>query len=283
MDNNTSVIESAKKKISVNKIIKYSLCLFAVIAIICFIVSVSINSLQNSGVLPNKDWVKEVIEDSLIDRFSDHLVTDENVSLGTIHFDKIEAKKFSTRKEDTFGYFAYIERTIPYTHDGKNYESILDYYRLTNSNYDPETDVKWAYTISGTYEATHKEYGAIPGEYHCIYVFNNTQSFGSYVDFEYGTSLDVLRQDVKNNITSYLLVTYNIQPTPNVQITSIDKEPDCHTYTVYGKIVVRDKYDEEYTGKFTAKYKYNSYNHLFEKENMEVDELSKNLLADILK
>ena len=85
-------------------------------------------------------------------------------------------------------------------------------------------------------------------------------------------------------MTAYVLLTYDIQPNPKIDITSIEKEQDKFThYTVYGKITVKDQYGEEYSGKFTATYQYTNYNHQFRKLSTEVDELTRNRWADILK
>lgn len=276
----TDTLKTKIKIPSLKKIIKHSFLLLPLALLIIFSVWLIHDILIEEGVFPDKEQVKKFAEFAL----KDTLDTDKNVSLETIHFDRVDAQIFYDRDEDPIGFFDSIEEPITFTDvNGKEYESQLAYYRSKHNNYDPTKSKKWAYILTGTYDAVHKDYGEIPGEFRYTYVYDSKYHEWSYIDLEYKTSLDVLRRDIKNQLNTYLLLTYDIKPNPQIKFTSIDEDYDHNDYTVYGKVVVTDKYGEEYSGKFKAVYNYNQYNLLFEKESIEVDELSKNILSNNLK
>ena len=144
-------------------------------------------------------------------------------------------------------------------------------------NYNPESKIKWAYILTGTYTATHKEHGKIDGEFHMTYV-----DIGRYLDlieYEYGPSENMLRNDVTNSVTVYTLLNYDIQPNVAVKITYIEKETQANNYytnyTVYGVVTAKDKYAKTYNGNFTAQYKTNRKSQYFEQETLDVSDLIK--------
>lgn len=269
-------------KLDWNKIKKYLPVILLYLLPVAFVVFILIFAMQAGGVLPQKQSAKTNIEAHLKYR-----IEDENITLESVHFYAVHAKKFKTRKEDAVGYFAYMERPMKKQNaDGTvtEYNSFDELRKNLGQNYDPEADVKWAYIATGTYKAKHKEYGDILGEFYIVYVHNTSANYWYYVKEEYGASLDMLRQIVKNHLTAYVLLTYDIQPNPKIDITSIEKEQDKFTYyTVYGKITAKDQYGEEYSGKFTATYQYTNYNHQFRELSTEVDNLTRDPWADILK
>lgn len=238
--------------------------------------------LATSGLFPQKNQAKDMAQ-GLLERE----ISNENVTLAKVKFDTVETIRFFTREEDPVGYFADIEMPMKVTGlDGKEYESQLAYFRSKfGEGYDPEADAKWAYIMEGTYEAVHKEHGVVTGEFYITYACNLRDNSWMPIETEYGVSESVLRQDVHNHLTAYLLLSYDIQPNPQIEITAIEKERESYSgcdYTVYGTVTVRDNYGDKYYGKFTAEYSYSRYDQHFEKESVQVDALSRNPLIDIL-
>lgn len=266
-------IKSALKKVPFKKIARFLPGLLGVAFLLSVAAALLVEGLRDSGVLPDKRNAISSVESAIEQRFADPYDTDEQITLQAIHIEKVEATKFKTRDEDAFGYFSFVERPIPHTDvDGTQYENIQQSYFSKNSDYDPEKDIKWAYTVTGTYDAFHAEFGEIPGEFRCVYVQNVSQNCWYCVELDYHTSLDVLREEVTNYVTSYALLNFEIQPNAKVRITTIESELDISMYyTVYGKIMVKDNYGEDHTIKFTAKYKYNSFSHVFERDSVLID------------
>lgn len=253
--------ETARPKADRVTVIRIVRRILLIIALVAFVGFVIINSMINSGGLPDKEQAKSCVQSALTNYFADYRNTDPDITLGAIHFDKVEAIKFKTREEDPVGYFADREKWA-----NKNSQTVDI----------SETSVKWAYILTETYDSDHKVHGALPGEFRCIYVFDKGENCWYMVDCAYGTSLDWVREKVKNQVIAQVLLQYEVQHNVKVQITSIDREYDIYDYyTVYGKVTVKDKYGDEYTGKFSAKYKYDSYHHIYEQESLEVDALRK--------
>ena len=250
--------EAQKPKANWQKIGKLVRRILLIIALVAFVGFAIINSMINSGGLPDKEQAKSCVQSALTNYFADYRNTDPDITLGAIHFDKVEAIKFKTREEDPVGYFADREKWA-----NKNSQTVDI----------SETSVKWAYILTGTYDSDHKVHGALPGEFRCIYVFDKGENCWYMVDCAYGTSLDWVREKVKNQVIAQVLLQYEVQHNVKVQITSIDREYDI--YTVYGKVTAKDKYGDEYTGKFSVKYKYDSYHHIYEPDSPELDALRK--------
>lgn len=270
-------------KLDWNKIKKHLPVVLAVLIPFVLIAGLFELLLTQTGILPRTADAKYNIESYLKYR-----IESEDVTLESVKFDSIDTIQFRTREEDTVGYFAYMDKPLKLTNaDGTVTEynnHFEELQRKLGKGYDPESDVKWAYIATGTYKAKHKEQGEILGEFRFVYICNVSANIWYYVEEDYGASEDMLRQIVKNHLTAYVLLTYDIQPNPIIDITSIEKEQDKFTYyTVYGKVTVKDRYGEEYNGKFKTTYQYTSYNHQFRKLSTEMDELTRNLWADILK
>jgi hypothetical protein len=270
-------------KLDWNKIKKYLPVVLAVLIPLVLIAGLFELLLTQTGILPRTADAKNNIESHLKFR-----IESEDIALESVKFDSIDTIQFRTREEDTVGYFAYMDKPLKLTNaDGTVTEynnHFEELQRKLGKGYDPESDVKWAYIATGTYKAKHKEQGEILGEFRFVYVCNVSANIWYYVEEDYGASEDMLRQIVKNHLTAYVLLAYDIQPSPKIEITSIEKEQGNFTYyTVCGKVVVKDKYGEEYSGKFTATYQYTNYNHQFRELSTEVDELTRNRWADILK
>ena len=269
--------EVEKPKANWKKIGKLAGRILLAAALIVLVGSLLIDGMIDNGVLPNKEQAKSCVKSDLERRFSNYRDTDPDITLGAIYVDEVEAVKFKTREEDPVGYFAHLAKPIPFTdRNGTEHESILAYLESKYEDYDPEAGDKWAYIITGTYEATHKAHGSLPGEFRYTYVYDIAENCWYYIEGEYGTSLDLVREEVKNQVIAQVLLQYEVQHNVKVQITSIDREYDIYDYyTVYGKVTAKDKYGDEYTGKFSAKYKYDSYHHIYEQESLEVDALRK--------
>jgi hypothetical protein len=238
--------------------------------------------MAQTGLIPRTADAKSNIESHLKFR-----VENEDITLKSVKFDSVDTIQFKTREEDTVGYFAYMERPLQQENpDGTvtEYNGFDTLRRKLGQNYDPESDIKWAYIATGTYKAKHKEQGEILGEFRFVYVCNVSANCWFYVEEAYGASEDMLRRIVKNDLTAYVLLTYDIQPNPVIEITSIEKEQDTLTfYTVYGKVEVKDQYGEVYSGKFKTTYQYTNYNHQFRELSTKLDKPTKNLWAEILK
>lgn len=271
---------SPRRTRKIGKILLWVLVSSIPVSIVLFLIW---SSMRQSGVIPIKASAKTNAESHL-----EYRITDGNMTVNNVHFHSVKAQKFKTRDEDSVGYFAYMEKPLKlHNADGTvtEYESHFEHLHARfGETYDPEMDVKWAYTLTGTYDAHHKEHGKIPGEFRIVYVHNTLENCWYIIEEEYGASLDMLRRDVISDLMGYLLATYDIQSNPQIEITSIKKAEDTFTgYTVYGNAVVRDQYGETYSGHFTATYQYTNYDHQFRKLSMQVDDLTRNLWTDILK
>lgn len=245
----------------------YIVCCVLAIACLFFFL------LQETNVLPNKESIKKQAKSQL-----EHSISNDKVTVKEIRFDEIETQKFRTRDEDPVGYFAYIEGTGSVIDvDGIKHENHLAYYRSKySSDYDPESDNKWAYILTGTYTATHSEQGKIDGEFRIVYVKNSMSL--CMVDEDHGASRDMLRQQVTNHVSAYVLAQYDIQKNLKVEITYIDQKQHngYYTYyTVYGIVSAKDKYGAVYKGKFTAQYETNVEDQYLKKTNLEVAALTK--------
>ena len=156
--------EAQKPKANWQKIGKLVRRILLAAALIVLPGSLLIDGMIDNGVLPDKEQAKSCVKSDLERRFSDYRDTDPDITLGAIYFDEVEAVKFKTREEDPVGYFARIEKPIPFTDRNETkHESILAYLESKYEDYDPEAGDKWAYIITGTYEATHKAHGSLPG------------------------------------------------------------------------------------------------------------------------
>lgn len=271
------------KKRKIRKVIAILVAVFAATITLLLMAGFFELLLGQTGVIPRTADAKTNIKSHL-----EYRIEDENITLESVKFDSFESVSFRSREEDPVGYFAYMDQPLRLTNaDGSvsEYENHFEDLKIRVGHaYDPEADTKWAYIATGTYKATHKEHGEILGEFSIVYVCNVSANIWFIISEEYGASVDMLRQDVKNHLAAYLLLTYEIKPNPKIEITSIEKEDGKFVYyTVYGKVTVRDRYGEEYIGKFVSKYQYTSYDHQFRELSTEVDELTRNMLQDLLK
>lgn len=221
--------------------------------------------------LPNKSHAKQLAEAALHQK-----VSGSSVKLEAFSFDRIETKRFKTREEDPVGFFSYITSFSPIkSADGKEYDTRMDYYRGTyGEDFDPESDPKRSYTLTGTYRATHTVHGQIEGNFRIVYV-EDIHNNWCKIECTIGGNEEILRQDVIGHVMAHLTLSYDIQTAPKVEITYIEQETkNVRTvYTVYGTVQVKDKYGETYKGKFTAVYHYYSYDQIFEKQSIQVSDL----------
>lgn len=273
-EHNTEKVAPPRSKAKTKTIITIIVVAVIALGLLALIFGAIISS---SGLVPQKAKAKELAEKAF-----DHRITNENITVGNLRFTSVTAIQFQTREEDCFGYFEDLELPVTVTDQNGNETKYKDYYtyysEVFGTQFDPEADVKWAYTLAGTYDAFHTEHGDIQGEFTIICV----QSGNSWrtTEIEFGASEETLREDVLNHLTAYLLLTYDIQPNPKIEITSIEKD-QYDNYTIYGTVTVRDMYGDKYYGKFTAEYDYDSYDQYYEQDNLEVEELSRNPLLDI--
>ena len=247
------------------------------IIIVCFALIVAIVLLNvlpfNFNIFPEKQRVKKSAKSQL-----ELFVSNDEVTLNEVYFDHVKAIKFRTRDQDPVGYFEYIEKYHPITDiNGIKHNTHLDYLRSKyGENYDPESKNKWAYILTGTYTATHKEFGSIDGEFRMIYV--NVERDYDLIEREYGPSEDMLRKVVTKDVSVYALSNYDIKSDVNVEITYIEKvQPTNYytEYTIYGVVTANDKYNQKHSGKFTAQYETNLTNQYFIQEALEMPALAK--------
>ena len=195
-------------------------------------------TLSSSGLVPRKSQAKQSAEEYLAYRISS-----ENIALSDIRFTSVTATKFKTREEDQYGFFSYLEYPVTVVDpNGKEteYENHFEEFRAKfGEQFDPEAHTKWAYTLTGEYDAVHKERGDIRGEFSVVYVHWHEPNVWYCTQAEFGASQEMLRQDVNNQLMAYLLVTYDIQPNPKIEITSIEKGRNGY-YTVYGTVAAED-------------------------------------------
>ncbi|MBR5529067.1 MAG: hypothetical protein IKU57_01190 [Oscillospiraceae bacterium] len=212
-------------------------------------------------------------------------IANEEVTFESLDFDTVTAKKFKTRAEDPVGYFAYIEgESAVIDTDGTRFENHLAYYRRRyGDTFDPEADTKWAYILTGTYEATHKEHGAINGEFYVKYVTDRNGM--CFVERRWNASDEMLRQTARGDLQGYLTVTYDLPTPADIEITHVEKEWQNGYYlncTVYGVITVKDKFGDTYRGKFVGEYQSNVEDQVFIQKKLEIEELFKSSLLDLL-
>ncbi len=70
------------------------------------------------------------------------------------------------------------------------------------------------------------------------------------------TVYDKIEDSVSASINVRIMLSYDTQGVPN--ITYYIKEINENTYTVSGKVTVKDKYGDSYTGNYDATATYNS-------------------------
>lgn len=85
---------------------------------------------------------------------------------------------------------------------------------------------------------------------------------------------DLVKECVKDRIDVKLMLSYDI--TGNIQATYFLDEVRTNVFEVTGKVTVKDKYGDSYSGKYDAVVEYDPQSKKCSLEDLEIDKLYKN-------